>query len=113
MRCRWYKRMYGKPFKHFFKKGFKQGLHIKIIAPKLSPLKHYCTLGWKEGRRLRLRSSVGTFDGVVNMEAFLEVGVGRHTHRPPENSRKKRACMRREHEHVTSIDAPSCFQIYT
>lgn len=88
---RWYKKKHGKPFRHFFRKGYKQRVHIKIKAKRLSPLGHYCTQGWKEGRRLWARTAMGAFDGVLDVEAFLE--VNKHDcmgHRERERDRETR-----------------------
>ncbi|CAN0447074.1 unnamed protein product [Pylaiella littoralis] len=70
---RWYKVKYGKKFRHFFRAGYRKGLHIKIKGRGLTPLEHFCTRGFEEGRQLRAKTGVGVFDGKVDWEAFLEV----------------------------------------
>lgn len=64
---------YQKPFKHFFKRGYKKGLHIKIRSKPITPLGHYCGKGFTEGRRLWMLTPVGAFDGVLDADAFLNV----------------------------------------
>lgn len=71
--ARWYTKQYNKPFRHFFKKGYRQGLHIKVKAVPQSPLGHYCNQGWKEQRPLWFLTKVGAFYGVLDVEAFVEV----------------------------------------
>lgn len=70
---RWYKKKYGKRFKHFFRRGFNEGLHIKVISESMSPLAHYCRYGHAEGRELWLLTAVGAFDGVLDKVAFMSV----------------------------------------
>lgn len=67
---------YGKKFRHFFKVGYRKGLHIKVKGHALTPLKHFCTRGFQEGRKLRVKTGLGVFDGTVDLGAFLEVRKG-------------------------------------
>lgn len=68
-------RRYGKPFRHFFKRGYRQGIKIKIKAKKMTPLDHYCKHGRGEGRALRLLTAVGGFEGTLDEEAFMLVSA--------------------------------------
>ena len=70
---RWYKKKYGKKFRHFFKAGYRKGVHIKVKGHALTPLEHFCTRGFQEGRRLRIKTGVGVFDGTVDLGTFAEV----------------------------------------
>ncbi|CAM9934281.1 unnamed protein product [Ectocarpus sp. 8 AP-2014] len=70
---RWYERKYQKKFRHFFRAGYRKGLHIKVKGHALTPLQHFCTMGFKDGRKLRMQTGVGVFDGTVDLEAFLEL----------------------------------------
>lgn len=62
-----------KKFRYFFKAGYRKGQHIKVKGQVLTPLEHFCSRGFREGRRLRAKTGLGAFDGTVDWAAFLEV----------------------------------------